>query len=51
MTLMGTKSWDEIKEKAASETIAAAARKTDAMLAAFALTESRKAPQKDRAKS
>ena len=40
---MPTKSWDEIKAKAAPETIAAAARKTDAMLAAIELNELRKA--------
>jgi len=40
---MATKSWDEIKAKAAPDTIAAAARKTEAMLAAFELNELRKA--------
>ena len=40
---MPTKSWEEIKAKAAPETLAAAARKTDAMLAAFELNELRKA--------
>lgn len=40
---MPTKSWEEIKAKAAPETLAAAARKTDAMLVAFELNELRKA--------
>jgi transcriptional regulator len=40
---MGTKSWDEIKAQAAPETLAAAARKTEAMLAVFELTELRRA--------
>jgi len=40
---MPTRNWEEIKAKAAPETLAAAARKTDAMLAAFELNELRKA--------
>lgn len=40
---MATKNWDEIKAKASLDTLAAAARKTDAMLAAFELNELRKA--------
>ncbi len=40
---MPTKSWDEIKATAAPETLARAARKTDAMLAAFELNELRRA--------
>lgn len=40
---MPTRNWEEIKAKAAPETLVAAARKTDAMLAAFELNELRKA--------
>jgi DNA-binding Xre family transcriptional regulator len=40
---MGTRSWEEIKAKAAPETLAAAARKTGEMLIAFELNELRKA--------